>query len=74
MSPPRIKRQTFKVLVCEGLGYCCEYAFFKMFKQTGKIAARLGCEPRTVRYHKMAFKDGKTICQKAEKCLKGRLF
>ena len=71
-------RLTLKKLVCEeppsGLGYCCVYAFFRMFKQTGKIAERLGVETRTVRYHKVAFKDGKTVCQKAEKCLKGRLF
>jgi hypothetical protein len=61
-------------MICEGLGYCCEYAFFRLHKRTGLIAARLGVEDRTVRYHKMAFKDGKLKCQHAEKCLKGRLF
>ena len=74
MSIQKLPRQTLERLICEGLGYCCEYAFFKLHKQTGLIAARLGLGERTVRYHKMAFKDGCLKCEGKENCLKGKLF
>src|SRR5512146_1915593 len=67
------KRVTVESLICEGLGYCCEFAFFTCFKRTGLIAERLGVEARTVRYHKMAFKDGRLKCRGAATCLKGKL-
>jgi len=67
-------RVTVKKLVVEGLGYCCLYAFFKTYKRTGLIAARLGVSDRAIRYHKMAFKDNCLSCEKRENCLKGRLF
>jgi hypothetical protein len=72
------KRITIRILICDprpyGLGYCCPYAFFKLHKRTGAIAARLGVTERAIRYWKMAFKDGHMKCQNAGKCLKGRLF
>lgn len=68
------ERVLFKELVVDGLGYCCEWGFFKLNRQTGMIAARLGVVDRTVRYHKMAFKDGCLSCEKRPNCLKGRLF
>lgn len=77
MPSPKSKRVTVRELICDGLGYCCEYAFFRMEKRTGLIAERLGVDARTVRYHKMAYKDGDLVCEKliaGEKCLKGRLF
>ena len=74
MSTQKPRRVTFKSLITEGLGYCCEFGFFKCHRQTGLIAERLGVETRTVRYHKMAYVDGVTKCVNAEKCLKGKLF
>ena len=36
-------RTTIKTLVTDGgLGYCCLWAFFKIFRKTPVIAARLG--------------------------------
>lgn len=71
MSRPKSKRQTVKRLITEGLGYCCEWAFFKLFHHyTGLIASRLGVDERTVRYHKAAFKAGQMRCQGCRKCLK----
>ena len=67
-------RPTVQSLICEGLGYCCEYAFFRLHRQTGLIAARLGINPRTVRYHKQRFKEKEMKCENCAKCLKGRLF
>ena len=73
-----VERITVKKLICDprpyGLGFCCTFAFFKLHKQTGLIAARLGIGERTVRYHKMAFKDGCLKCQEKGNCLKGKLF
>ena len=74
MPPPKARRLTFNRLVCEDMGYCCEYAFFRCFKRTGAIADKLGVEDRTVRYHKAAFKAGDTLCEGKPTCLKGRLF
>jgi len=68
------KRILFRDLVTQGLGYCCVWGFFKKHKRTGLIAARLGVTDRTVRYHKMAFKEGCLACEKKANCLKGRLF
>ena len=72
------ERITIKTLVCDpkphGLGYCCEFAFFKLHRRTGMIAERLGVCSRAVRYKKAAFKEGEMSCEKAENCLKGRLF
>lgn len=61
--------ETFKSLVCQGLGYCCPFAFLSLFHSTGKIADRLGVAPRTVRVHKAAFHRGELQCEKCEKCL-----
>lgn len=68
------KRETVHSLICDGLGYCCEFAFFRLNKRTGLIAARLGVTDRAIRYHKAAFKAGEFRCKNAAKCLKGRLF
>ena len=56
------------------MNYCCPYAFFRCFKRTGAIAAKLGVEERTVRYQKAAFKAGDLPCEGLPTCLKGRLF
>lgn len=76
MPQPLSKRQTVKDLICGGpgvgLGYCCEYAFFRLHGQTSYIAERLGVGVRAVRYHKAAAKQ--SICAGAATCLKGRLF
>ena len=74
MPPPPMTRQTLKLLITEGLGYCCEFAFFKLHKRTSLIADRLGVSDRAVRYHKMAFKQGDLKCEACKKCLKGRAF
>lgn len=78
-SPRRLRadnvRVTFKSLVTgkHGLNYCCVWAFFKLHKRTGLIAARLGLTDRAVRYNKARFKSGEFACEKCEKCLKGKL-
>lgn len=73
-----MSRITIKALITDprphGLGYCCEYAFFKLKKRTGLIAERLGVCDRAVRYHKRAFKDGRVRCENCHNCLKGKLF
>jgi hypothetical protein len=71
-STKQLQRQTVKRLVTEGMGYCCLWAFFRLYKRTAQIALRLGVEDRTVRYHKSAFNAGCYRCEQNEKCLKGR--
>jgi hypothetical protein len=56
-----------------GLGYCCEWFFFRHNKQTGMIAARLGVTPRAVKLHKAAFRNGECACENAEGCMRRRL-
>lgn len=66
---PGDKRSQFEKLVCDGLGYCCPYALFRVTKQTGKIATRLGMTTRTIRIWKARFKSGEIKCEHKEKCL-----
>ncbi len=42
-------------MICTDLHYCCLWAFFKLYKQTGLIAARLGVSSRAIRYLKARF-------------------
>ena len=45
-------RQTVRLLITQGLGYCCPWFFFRHFRRTAQIAARLGVTPRAIRYAK----------------------
>lgn len=66
----------FHFLVCEGLGYCCEWAFFYAHKNitTGMIATRLGCDRRTVNYHRKPFREGALRCDECKGCLRAALY
>ena len=68
-----IRPNSMEHLVCVGLGYCCLWMFFRLFKQTGKIAARLGISDRAVRYKKEEFRCGKMKCKGRAKCMKNLL-
>lgn len=59
---------TIDKLVRSGLGFCCLYAFFRCYKQTGKIADRLGVSDRAVRYKKADFKAGRLRCEHCDNC------
>ena len=50
------------------LGFCCPYAFFRCYKRTGLIAARLGVTDRAIRYQKAAFRCGEMKCEKQLAC------
>jgi len=63
-------RPTINSMITEDLGYCCEYFFFSLYRQTSLIAARLGVSPRTIRYHKAASKRGQVVCEKKDCCMK----
>jgi hypothetical protein len=72
MGKPRAKRITIHTLICDkemGLGYCCEWIFFRLYKDTALIATRLGVTKRAVRYHKAADR----ACAASPACLKGRV-
>lgn len=58
-------------LICDGLGYCCEWKFFSLYRRTAVIADRLGVTDRAVRNHKRAFREGKLKCLCEKNCMKG---
>ena len=57
-------------LVTKGLGYCCPWAFFKIFRKTPEIAARLGVTEQTVRNWKAKVDDGYCKCEGRGNCMK----
>ena len=68
-----MKKITISSLVTEGLGYCCEFGFFRRYKRTGLIAERLGVSERAVRYRKELFAAGKIKCKNCPGCLDVKL-
>lgn len=53
----------------DGLGYCCQWAFFKLYDDTALIAARLGVSDRAVRYKLADFKRGTMCCRGRPSCI-----
>lgn len=67
-------RITLHLLICDreaGLGYCCEWLFFRKYGRTAQIAERLGVSTRAVKYHKAAAKQG--VCPGRENCMKKKV-
>lgn len=56
-------------MICEDLGYCCEAAFFTLYKGTEKVADRLGVSTRAIKYHKAKVRSGEVQCEHAPNCL-----
>ena len=63
-------RQTVRVLITQGLGYCCPWFFFQHFRRPGIIADRLGVTKRAVQYLKADVRDGVEVCQNCPNCAK----
>jgi hypothetical protein len=64
-----IPRDTVHQLITSGLGYCCPWMFFHLFRKTGMIAARLGVTERAVRYAKKRVKEGEWVCEGHPTCM-----
>lgn len=64
----KLPRQTVNELVCNGLGYCCLWFFFKNFKSTSMISRRLGVGKRAIQRHKQQFNEGFIECPGGTKC------
>jgi hypothetical protein len=62
-----------KHLITDGLGYCCPYAFFSLYRPTRLIVARLGVGRRTVQEWKLKMKEGELTCECTHKCLREKL-
>lgn len=60
-------------LIEKGLGYCCPYAFFYIYRPTRLIVERLGVSRTTVKYWKAKYHAGDLQCKCKEKCLQDRL-
>lgn len=63
-------RPSITTLITQGLGYCCPWAFFSIFRQTPIIAARLGVSERSVRRAKAQVDDGEVCCEECAHCMK----
>ena len=66
-------RPTVSNLITDGLGYCCTWFFFKHFKNTDLIAARLGVTNRAVRLAKARVRSGEDACKQCPSCLHARI-
>lgn len=63
-------RPLIETLVTKGLGYCCPWAFFSIFRRTQVIADRLGVHPSNVRRAKAKVKCGEWKCERCGNCMK----
>jgi hypothetical protein len=75
LSPRNVrpKRITLRHLICDGLGYCCEWAFwsyFKMPRHTPLIAERLGVTERAVQKRRAAWRRKELRCEACAKCMR----
>ena len=66
------KRLTIHSMIVDDLGYCCEAQFFRLYKQTALVAARLGVTTRAVKYHKARVVSGECTCENKANCMKGK--
>jgi hypothetical protein len=62
-----------KHLITDGLGYCCPYAFFSLYRPTRLIVARLGVSRRTVQEWKLRMREGELTCECTRKCMREKL-
>jgi len=60
-------------LIEDGLGYCCTWAFFSLYRDKQDISRRLGIHPDTVKVWKKKYKEGNLCCAGKEKCLKDKI-
>ncbi len=68
-NPPNERPRTFIQLVTEDLGYCCVHALFTKCSNSTLITTRLGCSLRKTKEKKALWKQGRFVCENAEKCL-----
>lgn len=64
-----MSRLTLKSMIEVDLGYCCLYAFFRLYRKTPVIADRLGVTTRAVRKYKAAFRAREFECTKKDCCM-----
>ena len=64
---------TLEYYITRNLGYCCEWFFFQLYKDSALIAAHLGVTRATVKRHKKWAKDEVVKCKSCVNCLKEKL-
>lgn len=69
LSNNKPRRLTVASMITHDLGYCCEFKFFSLYKDTPLIAARLGIDERTVRKRKAALAEGRIKCNECPNCM-----
>ena len=68
---PKMTRPTVKSLITKDLGYCCLWFFFKHYRNTALIAARLGVTQRAVQIAKAEAREG--CCEGRPGCLNAKI-
>ena len=57
-------------LITEGLHYCCEWAFFELYKDRHLIAARLGVSPNSLKIYLTRHRRCEHTCEGRSNCLR----
>lgn len=72
LSPhnPSANPRTLHYLITHGLGYCCPWFFFQLFRSTITVAERLGVTTRAVRALKSRVDNHECTCEGNPRCMK----
>ena len=62
-------RTSIHALITQGLGYCCPWIFFSLYRRTGVIADRLGVTTRAIKLWKAKHREGKIGCESNNRCM-----
>lgn len=69
-NPTTKPRLSVATLITDGLGYCCPWLFFQLYRKTSVIADRLGVTDRAVRYLKSKVDNHVCTCEGHPHCMK----
>jgi len=59
-----MRANSVEYLITKGLGYCCRWWFFQLYKNNELIAARLGTKERAIRYNRFIAE----ACEHSKQC------
>jgi len=75
LPPDNVRPESVQSLITNGLGYCCEYFFWKCFDKVPSelVTLRLGAAKRTIQLHRAAARKGKFSCAQCANCLERKV-
>lgn len=69
---PRVNTRSVHYMITKSLGYCCPWAFFRLFKKDQVIADRLGVTRPTIKEQRLA--ATKSGCRECDGCVREALW